>query len=226
MTLWVKPFLFAEMGIINRFMRLFFFHFYHTFAWTYDFISLTVSIGRWNDWIRCVLPFVRGKRVLEIGFGPGHLQQSLRDGGWLTVGLDESKQMADLARDRLRDSGYVQSNLVRGLAQRLPFPSNSFETVVSTFPAEYIFDSHTLSEVYRILQKNGIFLITPVAWITGRALLDRLAAWTFHITGESPPIKEIFTRRAVIPLENAGFKVNTRYIEIRSSLILLVTATK
>lgn len=214
------------MGIINRVLRFFFFHFYHTFAWTYDFVSWAVSIGRWNHWIRSVLPFLQGKRILELGFGTGHLQRYLRDGGWISIGLDESRQMARLARQRLQDYGYTRIDLTRGLAQILPFPSGSFDSVVSTFPANYIFDPRTLSEVHRVLREKGIFVITPAAWITGRALLDQLAAWTFYITGESPPIKEIFTERAILPLEKAGFKVNTQYLEIKASLVLLVTAAK
>ena len=65
------------MGLMTRFLRFFFRHFYHEFAWTYDFVAAVVSIGRWNQWIDSALPFVQGRRVLEIGHGPGHLQEHL-----------------------------------------------------------------------------------------------------------------------------------------------------
>ena len=36
-----------------------------------------VSLGRWDDWIQTVIPYVRGLSILEIGHGPGHLQIKL-----------------------------------------------------------------------------------------------------------------------------------------------------
>ena len=74
-----------------------------------------VSIGRWNDWIDCALPYVQGRRVLEIGHGPGHLQEifASKHRG-LVAGLDESPQMGRLAKKRLLQAGYLNVNLARG----------------------------------------------------------------------------------------------------------------
>ncbi len=211
------------MRLITRFMRFFFYHFYHAFAWTYDFVAEIVSIGRWKDWIQTVIPFIEGTRVLEIGHGPGHLQRILQTRGLLAVGLDESRQMGLLAKRNTDGSAH----LARGLAQSLPFPSETFDSVVSTFPAEYIFDPRTLSDVFRVLNNGGRFIILPVAWIVGRTFLDRLAAWLFRVTGESPTnVMDIISERAVRPLEKTGFKIETRQIEIASSVVLIVIAEK
>ena len=212
------------MKIIQRFMRFFFRHFYHTFAWTYDFVAAVVSIGRWKDWTQTVIPFIEGTRVLEIGYGPGHLQQRiLQTRGLFAVGLDESRQMAFLAKRNT--DGFAR--LTRGLAQTLPFPSNTFDCIVSTFPAEYIFDPHTLSDAYRVLHNGGRFIVLPFAWIVGRSVMDRMAAWLFRITGETPSnVTEILGQRAIRPLEAAGFKVETQQIEIKSSNVLILIASK
>ncbi|HTP03398.1 MAG TPA: hypothetical protein VMJ64_18630, partial [Anaerolineales bacterium] len=75
-------------SILRCFLKFFFHHFYHGFAWTYDIVATTVSIGRWNHWVASALPYVRGKRILEIGQGPGHLQLLLRQRmSGLVVGL-------------------------------------------------------------------------------------------------------------------------------------------
>ena len=204
-------------------MRFFFYHFYHACAWTYDFVAAVVSIGRWKDWIQTVIPFIAGTRILEIGHGPGHLQRILRTRGLLAVGLDESRQMGFLAK---RNTG-GSARLTRGLAQALPFPSQMFDSVVSTFPSEYIFDPRTLSDVFRVLRNGGRFIILPVAWIVGRAFLDRIAAWLFRVTGETPANAiDIISKRAIHPLEKAGFKVETEQIEIASSVVLIVIAGK
>ncbi|MBI3738290.1 MAG: methyltransferase domain-containing protein [Chloroflexi bacterium] len=208
---------------IARFMRFFFHHFYHTFAWTYDFVSTVVSIGRWQDWIKTTLPLIHGTRILEIGFGPGHLQRILLDRKLFTVGVDESPQMARLAKSRLDGS----ANLTRGLAQSLPFTAQTFETVLSTFPAEYIFDPRTLSDVYRVLHNGGRFIVLPFAWIVGRKFLDRAAAWLFRVTGETPQnVLDVINQRAVHPLEQVGFKVEIRQVEVKSSVVLLMIAQK
>src|SRR5512143_1827971 len=104
------------MSLLRRFLRLFFWHFYHGFAWTYDVVAAVVSIGRWNDWVRAALPYVEGARVLEIGHGPGHLQLDLRQTGRQVMGLDESRQMGRLARNRLLRGRFTEINLVRGIA--------------------------------------------------------------------------------------------------------------
>jgi len=83
-------------------LRFFFRLLYHQFAFTYDLVAATVSLGRWKDWVLSVLPFIQGTRVLEIGHGPGHLQRALLEQNLLAVGIDESSQMGRLAKRNLR----------------------------------------------------------------------------------------------------------------------------
>ena len=215
------------MRLISRFMRFFFHHFYHSFAWSYDFVAAVVSIGRWNDWTRTIIPFIQGTNILEIGPGPGYLQRILSNRGLSIFGLDESLQMIRLAKNRLEKADYKTINLARGLAQTLPFPDAKFDSVISTFPSEYISDSKTLSEIRRVLRDDGQFIVLPAAWIVGRKFKDRAAAWLFQITGETPKnILEIVIERFIQPLEQAGFKVESKQIEIRSSIVLILIASK
>ncbi len=133
-----------------------------------------------------VVPFIEGKRVLEIGHGPGHLQRVLLSRGLFAVGVDESAPMGRLAKRNLRRDhassedvsnqnlttssirsvqkiDYTQIRLARGVAQQLPFPSQSFDSVVATFPSDYITDAETLSEVKRCLVDGGRFIVLPAA---------------------------------------------------------------
>ena len=75
---------------MKRLLRFFFKLLYHQFAFAYDFVAATVSVGRWQDWVSSILPFLAGTRILEIGFGPGHLQRHLLRRGLTVVGIDES----------------------------------------------------------------------------------------------------------------------------------------
>ena len=229
MTNRVKPLFFLVKTLLRFFFRLL----YHQFAFTYDLVAAVVSFNRWKDWVMSVIPFIEGMRVLEIGHGPGHLQRVLRSRGLVAVGIDESAQMGRLAKRELRrdtlssQSAYTQINLTRGVAQTLPYPNETFDTIVATFPAEYIFDPKTLVEAERVLAPGGRFVILPGAVITGRGVLDRWLAWVFRITGETPPnLSEILRERTKAPFAKAGFQVETHEIDAKSSLVFIVVGIK
>lgn len=171
-------------------------------------------------------PFIEGNRILEIGHGPGHLQRILltfrHSSGQarqrVAVGLDESAQMGYLAKRNTDGS----ARLTRGLAQHLPFPSESFDTIVSTFPADYINDTRTMAEVKRCLRSGGRFIVLPVAWPRNPFL-----NWLFRVTGESPSEDvELVKSKFKEPLVQAGFETEVKMLDVRSSLLLIVLATK
>ena len=208
---------------MRKLLRLFYQHFYHGFAWTYDFVAAVVSIGRWKEWVFASLPYIHGPQVLEIGFGPGHLQVELNRKGFHTFGLDESRQMinrtwANLVRNRL------PSALSRGYAQFLPFAADSFDSVVATFPSEYITDHFVLAEIRSTLKPSGRFVLIPMAWIWGKSLTDRAAKWLFRITGQSDELRDRFEDRIKTILTEAGFRVEIIHAEIRYSTVLIVVA--
>jgi len=214
------------MLILARFLRLFFHLLYHPFAWSYDLVAWTVSLGRWKDWVGTVVPFIKGKRVLELGHGPGHLQRLLLGLDLFAVGLDESQQMGYLAKKRINHGEGSRDRLVRGLGEQLPFPPSAFDTVLATFPANYIFEQHTLLEVRRTLTNGGKFIVLPLAWITGKSAFERLMAWVFRITGQTPsdPFESVGNALKE-PFLEAGFQVEVHQVEVKSSLVLILVAT-
>ncbi|WKZ38992.1 MAG: methyltransferase domain-containing protein [Anaerolineales bacterium] len=206
------------MNIIQRFMRFFFNLLYHPFAFTYDLVAWVVSFGRWNDWVFSIVPFIKGTRILELGHGPGHLQRLLLSRGLFAAALDESKQMGRLAKYRIGDS----ANLTRGLAQSLPYADETFESVVATFPSEYIFDPRTLSEVRRVLRSSGRLIVLPVALPKNLFL-----RWLYKVTGESPSeINGFIQHRLQQPFATANFHAEIEMIEVKSSTLLFVIAEK
>jgi ubiquinone/menaquinone biosynthesis C-methylase UbiE len=213
------------MRFLQLILRPIFHLLYHQFAWLYDFVAAVVSLGHWNEWVRSILPYIQGPRVLELGYGPGHLQLGLHELCFQVFGLDESRQMSLHAARRLREKG-IACNLMRGYAQSLSFPGNTFQTVAASFPSEYIFDPRTLTEIRRVLTPDGRLIILPLAWITGKRPLERLAAWLFRVTGEAPSktgelnpeLKSLFAR--------AGFDVSKEIVQQESSLLLFILARK
>src|SRR6266516_4930630 len=120
-------------SLVNTILRLFFRLLYHQFAFTYDLVAATVSFNRWKSWVMSVIQFIEGKRILEIGHGPGHLQRLLLSRNLFAIGIDESAQMGRLAKrnlmhqasslsavsqnNSLNGSVYTQFNLIRGIEQ-------------------------------------------------------------------------------------------------------------
>jgi ubiquinone/menaquinone biosynthesis C-methylase UbiE len=139
----------------------------------------------------------------------------------LTIGLDESQQMGQVARRRLLRTK-VQPNLVRGSAFTLPFADAAFEQVIMTFPAEFLLIPQTFAEIHRILVNGGRVIILPIAWITGRKPWERLAAWVNRVTGEAPE----WDGKILEPLTAAGFTQRWEILEFASSKLLLVFLQK
>lgn len=210
------------MRLITRLLAFFFHHLYHSLAFTYDAVAWIVSFGRWIEWTKTVVPYVGGTRVLELGHGPGHLQRLFLDLGLCAVGLDESLQMGRLARRRLLRSGCTQPNLTRGLGQSLPFPAQTFDSVVATFPADYIFAAQAVSEARRVLRNGGRLIVLPVAWPKNRFL-----SWLYRVTNESPSeAVNVVKSKIGQPFARAGFDVRVEMLEMKSSALILIVATK
>lgn len=214
--------------MLQRFLRFFFHLLYHTLAWAYDLVAGVVSLGRWNRWTHTVLDDLEGQRILEIGYGTGHLMKTLLERGYQAFGLDESRQMAVIARHRLRQSSGDNAGvpLVRAVGAAIPFPAETFDTIVATFPAPYIGATDTLAEIWRVLRHGGRLVIVLAAYHTGRSLLERAQAWVFRITGESPQFDPALRARLLAPFEQVGFETQIEWREGKKERILLVFARK
>jgi ubiquinone/menaquinone biosynthesis C-methylase UbiE len=203
---------------MKAFLDLFFKLLYHQFAFTYDLVAAAVSFNRWKDWTREALALVEGTRILELGHGPGHLQRLLRRDGWFAVGIDESSQMGRLAHRNTNGT----ARLTRGLAQQLPFADKSFDTLLSTFPSEYIFDPRTLAEARRCLLPGGRLVILPVALPKNR-FLD----WLYKFTGESPSeSEEAIEKKLKEPFVKADFETEILTRDLQSSRLFIVVAKR
>ena len=212
--------------LIHKFLAFFFKHLYHGFSWAYNLVANIVSLGRWKKWILEILPLLQGSMILELGFGPGHLQVALQENGFIAFGVDESMQMGRMAMRRLSRLGKKQTHrIVRARAEAIPYPGNCFDSIVATFPTPYIFLPETISEIARILRKGGKLVILLAAKPTGQKLPERFITWLFAITGESPP--DEITRSALIePFTKVGLRAGIAWMQGENSKLLVVTAVK
>lgn len=95
----------------------------------------------------------RGRGLcLDVGCGTGRDLEVIASTGRIPVGIE-------LSTDQLRLASGRGGKLVQGDAERLPFTSNSFPTVVSPWTSTDVDDfPKMLVEIHRVLAPGGRFL--------------------------------------------------------------------
>lgn len=215
----------------------------------YRFASTVPFAGQWRVWQRLVLSRLHGHNVLELGCGLGDLLADMISAGYNCRAIEQSPEMVDAARSTLQERRLGEPTwIIQGQAQCLPFTDASFDTVVSTFPSEYIYDPNTLSEVERILSPGGRLIVIaganllPVGpiqplllliqmFVYGPAVLNRFCREANQRdeatrTGITTEVIPDAWRAKHIPLEQHG--LSRRYERVRSRYweVYVVTGEK
>ncbi|MGW5384699.1 class I SAM-dependent methyltransferase [Nocardia sp. NPDC003963] len=101
---------------------------------------------------------VAGKRILDVGCGPGLLFAALRDRGAVPTGIDSSVRMLEHARRRL---GVDADLRLADLADPLPFPDDTFDDVIASLVLHYLQDWRpALAELRRVLRPDGRLIVS------------------------------------------------------------------
>jgi SAM-dependent methyltransferase len=144
--------------------------------------------GQWRVWQRLALSRLTGPDVLEVGCGIGTLMGDMLERGYHARAIDRSPQMVAATRRELRRRGLpVAADSVRQASvQALPFAEASFDTVVSTFPTDYIADPAALREIGRALRPGGrLVIVLGASLLPARAILRPLVAVQRLVYGRS-----------------------------------------
>lgn len=118
----------------------------------------------------------RDRKILEVGCGTGAMVNELAGRGYSVIGTDISQEAIKYGRQK-----YPGLSLEAGPAQRLPYPPEMFDLVISFDVFEHIpqIDEH-LQEVHRVLRPGGYYLFqTPNKYsnILFETLKSRSLGW-------------------------------------------------
>jgi demethylmenaquinone methyltransferase/2-methoxy-6-polyprenyl-1,4-benzoquinol methylase len=125
---------------------------YNRIAPIYELLDLPLEIFFFREWRKEALSGLSGK-VLEVGVGTGR-NLNYYPAGCRVIGIDKSEGMLHKAREKAE--GRKSITLYPMDAERLEFPDNSFDYVVTTFVLCTIPDPvKALKEMRRVLKPSG-----------------------------------------------------------------------
>lgn len=112
-----------------------------------------------------------GQRVVDVATGSGNLALRAAAAGAEVVGLDLVPELLGVAQRRADQVG-ATIELVEGDAERLPFPADSFDRVLSVFGVQFVpRHGRAAGELVRVCRSGGA--IGLVSW-TPEGLIGRM----------------------------------------------------
>lgn len=138
---------------------------YSKFAGVYDLAVKLLPV--WRTWIKTVIPYIEGRRVLEVSFGTGYLLMQYAD-KYETYGIDYNTKMVETAKKNLARKN-IKAKLEQANVELLPFPDNYFDTIINTMAfSGYPNGKKAMSEFYRVLKDGGKLVIVDFDYPANR----------------------------------------------------------
>lgn len=130
--------------------------FSHENASTYDSVVRFTTFGQDSLWKNQILDII-GKQssVLDLACGTGILSSMLTDNGMMlkVIGLDLVFDYLRIAKKKRK-----KLSLTNGTAEALPYKSECFDFVTSSYLAKYIDIKKVVDECWRILNHDGMIV--------------------------------------------------------------------
>lgn len=175
---------------------------YSSWPWFYKNLCELLSVGQWEKWQNKIFDDISGKKILEIGVGPGQLLIRMVKKGYKPTGIEISPHMAHEARTTVKKAG-LDIDIIHASVYKMPFEDSSFDSIVMTFVMGEIDDLvKAIREMKRVLKKGG-----RIVSISGGFPQDnnKIAKAILYIANNQTSLK--LNRNNVELLENQGFNV-------------------
>jgi demethylmenaquinone methyltransferase/2-methoxy-6-polyprenyl-1,4-benzoquinol methylase len=139
---------------------------FSTIADRYDLITVLLSYGQDQRWKRRLVDLVSartarpGGRALDLATGTGDIAFRLAASGWNVIGLDVTRRMIELAREKAlalaAADGRRAPRFLVGDMLALPFPAGSFDVVTAGYGLRNVPDlRRAIDEIHRVLHDGG-----------------------------------------------------------------------
>ncbi|MBD3273509.1 methyltransferase domain-containing protein [Candidatus Dependentiae bacterium] len=142
--------------------------FYENFFENKNYISYRYDVGSYCT-RKLLIENISKKtgNLLEIGTGISSILQDINN--FNLYGIDFSKKATDFTSNLFKKIG-KKANIIQGNAEKLPYPNNFFDVIISSHTLEHIKnDLNALKECSRTLKKNGELILFVPGRISGIA---------------------------------------------------------
>ena len=155
---------------------------YSKLAKYYDLLFIKL-FPVWKKWLKKVIPFIEGPKVLEVSFGTGYLMTKYAD-KFDVFGIDYNDKMIQITQQKLKKKE-LSATILKGNVENLPFEDNTFDTVVNTMSfTGYPNGEKALKEMKRVLKKNGKLLLLDVDYPANNNIIGTLMVKIGEVYGD------------------------------------------
>ena len=160
MTKKVTPYKDSDLGKKEQVTKMF-----DTISGKYDGLNRVISFGidvKWRKKVVAIVGKNKPKSILDIATGTGDLAINMvKTGAKEITGLDISPGMLAVGRKKIEAKKLDDTvKMVVGDSENLPFEDNSFDAITVAFGVRNFENLEKgLSEIYRVLKKDGTFVV-------------------------------------------------------------------
>jgi demethylmenaquinone methyltransferase / 2-methoxy-6-polyprenyl-1,4-benzoquinol methylase len=124
-------------------------------ASSYDSIVRLTTFGQDYLWKNHMLSILdKRENILDLACGTGILSSLISKSNKKQImGLDLALDYLKIAKKKRRYSLFINGN-----AETLPYRSNSFDTIISSYLAKYVNIRRLVEESWRVLNHNGVIV--------------------------------------------------------------------
>ncbi len=188
----VKPYKESDLSKKEQVKQMF-----NTISGEYDGLNRVITFGidlKWRKKVVAAILDKKAQKVLDIATGTGDLAIQMAEKGVPSViGLDIAPGMLAVGRQKLAKKGVEDKvQMIQGDSENLPFQDHTFDAVTVAFGVRnFEVLERGLSEIYRVLKKDGLLVILETSVPTRTPYKQ---AYRIHTRWLLPLIGKLFSK--------------------------------
>jgi len=134
--------------------------------YTQDYYISQVTHPKWQRQHaieKIIKKFIKptSSKILNLGCGPGLLEEALSKQGYSGIGIDSSPEMIELSVERSKKNYFIENwKFLVGDCEETKIENIKFDCVVASGLIEYMpEDEKFLKETYRLLKNDGLLIL-------------------------------------------------------------------